>query len=76
MAYWSKRAESPVTPHGLRHTAATTVLDQVNGDFRIASQWSRHENPESLRAYDDARRDDARRLTEAISDPSTAEPHE
>jgi integrase/recombinase XerC len=76
VTYWSKRAQAPVTPHGLRHTATTSVLDLVEGDFREATQWSRHENPESLRDYDDARRDDARRLTEAISDPTGARPHQ
>lgn len=76
VSYWAELAQARVTPHGLRHTAATTVLDEVRGDFRRAAQWSRHESPESLRAYDDARRDDARALTEKISNPSTSQAHE
>jgi integrase/recombinase XerC len=76
VTYWSELAESPVTPHGLRHTATTSVLDLVSGDFRVASLWSRHQANEGLRPYDDARRDEPRQLTEAISDPSKAQPHE
>jgi len=76
VTHWSAKAESPVTPHGLRHTATTSVLDLVDGDFREATLWSRHLSMEGLRPYDDARRDEARALTEAISDPSKAKPHE
>lgn len=74
--YWAEVAGVDFTPHGLRHTAITTVLDAVDGDFRLAKRWSRHLSVASLRPYDDRRRNDDRRLTELISDPARAEPHQ
>lgn len=74
--HWAAKAGVDFTPHGLRHTAITTVLDAVDGDLRLAARWSRHLSLASLRPYDDRRRADDRRLTELISDPSKAEPHE
>lgn len=73
--HWALVAGVDFTPHGLRHTAITTVLDAVNGDLRLAARWSRHLSVASLRPYDDRRRGDDRRLTELIADPSVAEPH-
>lgn len=76
VAYWSALADANTTPHGLRHTACTSVLDETGGDYRTAANWSRHKDPASLRRYDDARRQDAKRLTDIIADPSNARPHE
>lgn len=73
--HWSDVAGVDFTPHGLRHTAITTILDAVNGDLRLAARWSRHLSVASLRPYDDRRRNDDRRLTELLADPSLAEPH-
>ena len=73
--HWATVAGVDFTPHGLRHTAITTVLDAVDGDLRLAARWSRHLSLASLRPYDDRRRNDDRRLTELIADPSVAEPH-
>lgn len=72
---WATVAGVAFTPHGLRHTAITSVLDEVKGDLRIAARWSRHQSLASLRPYDDRRRQDDRRLTEFLSDPDAAEPH-
>jgi integrase/recombinase XerC len=46
-----------VTPHGVRHTAITTVLDESGGDYRAAQRFSRHVNSTTLRYYDDSRED-------------------
>lgn len=75
IAHWAKVAGVPFTPHGLRHTAVTSALNAEKGDKRVVKQWSRHQAESSLDAYDDRRRGDNRRITEALSDPSKAEPH-
>ena len=73
--HWARIAGVDFTPHGLRHTAITSVLDEVKGDLRRAARWSRHQSVESLRPYDDKRRQDDRQLTEFLADPGSAEPH-
>lgn len=54
-------------PHGLRHTAITSVLDKTNGNMRIAQRFSRHRDMQTLMLYDDARRDDAGAAAELIA---------
>lgn len=44
-------------PHGLRHSAITTALDQTNGDFRRVQAFSRHADPKVINRYDDNRMD-------------------
>ncbi|PWC89854.1 hypothetical protein TSH100_04070 [Azospirillum sp. TSH100] len=44
-------------PHGLRHTAITTVLDRSGGNIRAAQKFSRHKDVRVLQRYDDARED-------------------
>ncbi len=44
-------------PHGLRHSAITTVLDTNGGDVRAAQRFSRHRSVETLQRYDDNRAD-------------------
>lgn len=73
--HWAEVAGVHFTPHGLRHTATTTALDQERGDKRVVRRWSRHRAEASLDAYDDRRRQDDRRIAEILSDPGTAEPH-
>ncbi|HUX16636.1 MAG TPA: tyrosine-type recombinase/integrase [Phycisphaerae bacterium] len=71
------------TPHGLRHAAITEALDLTGGDVRAVQQFSRHADLNHLKRYDDARRDDAGRIAEMVSEgrrdpenaPRTA-PHE
>lgn len=46
-----------VRPHGLRHSAITTVLDLSHGDLRVAQRFSRHLDVRTLIAYDDNRED-------------------
>lgn len=45
------------SPHGIRHSGVTTVLDKSNGNIRLAQKFSRHRNPKTLMKYDDNRRD-------------------
>lgn len=44
-------------PHGLRHSAITTVLDMNGGDVRAAQRFSRHLDLRTLSVYDDNRED-------------------
>jgi integrase/recombinase XerC len=44
-----------VTPHGLRHTAITEVLERTGGDVRTAQRFARHSNPATTMVYDDNR---------------------
>jgi integrase/recombinase XerC len=53
-------------PHGLRHQGITLALDLAGGDVRKVQRFSRHSKLETLMLYDDARRDDAGQLAEAI----------
>lgn len=55
-------------PHGLRHSAITQALDLFNGDCRRVRQFSRHASLEVLLRYDDARRDDAGTIAQAVED--------
>lgn len=75
VAYWGELAGVMFTPHGLKHTATTTALDEEKGDKTVVKQWSRHLSESSLDPYDDRRRQDDRRIAEYLSDPSRAKPH-
>lgn len=44
-------------PHGLRHAAITTVLDESKGNTRMAQSFGRHADPRVTGRYDDNRRD-------------------
>ncbi|AWK90311.1 tyrosine-type recombinase/integrase [Azospirillum thermophilum] len=54
-------------PHGLRHTAITTVLDRSGGNIRAAQKFSRHKDVRVLERYDDAREDLAGQMAEMIA---------
>jgi integrase/recombinase XerC len=66
----SKRAALPreARPHGLRHQGITRLLDLVNGDVRRVQRFSRHAKIDTVMKYDDARRDDAGKLSEMLGD--------
>jgi integrase/recombinase XerC len=51
------RAGVRARPHGLRHSAITTVLDLNGGDVRAAQKFSRHLDVRTLLRYDDNRQD-------------------
>lgn len=44
-----------VTPHGLRHTAATVLLEKTNGNVRAVAQFLRHASTRHVQIYDDDR---------------------
>lgn len=57
-----------VTPHGLRHSAITALLDEVQGNTRLAQSFARHANRQTTERYDDNRRKPTRDLTRRVSD--------
>jgi integrase/recombinase XerC len=46
-----------VRPHGVRHTAITTLLDVSNGNLRAAQSFARHRSANTTMRYDDNRLD-------------------
>lgn len=46
-----------LTPHKLRHSSITALLDGNGGDVRMAQRLSRHAKLETLQRYDDNRSD-------------------
>jgi integrase/recombinase XerC len=44
-----------LSPHQIRHSAITAVLDATNGNVRLAQKFSRHSNLNTLMIYDDNR---------------------
>ncbi len=44
-----------LSPHQVRHSAITAVLDASNGNVRLAQKFSRHKNLDVLTRYDDNR---------------------
>lgn len=61
-------ADVDVTPHGLRHTAITEVLERTGGDVRVAQRFARHSNPATTMVYDDNRQRVAARGVSALED--------
>lgn len=58
MVKWlGKKALVRARPHGIRHSAITSVLDLLNGNLRVAQQFARHKNPMVIGRYDDNRAD-------------------
>lgn len=55
VAKWGKAVGAKVRPHGLRHTAATALLDSGMSWAEVAG-FTRHRDPSTLRFYDDHRR--------------------
>ncbi len=56
-----------VRPHGLRHTGITTALERTNGNISKVARYSRHASIETVRRYDDNRRDVAGEVAELVS---------
>lgn len=44
-----------LSPHRIRHSSITTILNETNGNIRMAQRFSRHKNLEVLSRYDDNR---------------------
>ncbi|MFG1990559.1 tyrosine-type recombinase/integrase [Actinoplanes sp. NPDC048988] len=45
-------AAGALSPHSLRHTAITEILDATNGDLRRAQDFAGHADPRTTRRYD------------------------
>ncbi|GAA2691589.1 tyrosine-type recombinase/integrase [Actinoplanes palleronii] len=45
-------AADTISPHSLRHTAITEVLDATDGDLRRAQDFAGHADPRTTRRYD------------------------
>jgi integrase/recombinase XerC len=52
----AQEAGVDVTPHGLRHTAATTLLNRTNGNVRAVAESLRHKSTTQVQVYDDERK--------------------
>jgi integrase len=65
----AKKAEihARTTPHGLRHTAITTGLDETNGNTRAVRSFSRHAKDETVGIYDDERQNVGGRIAELLA---------
>lgn len=61
-----------VSPHGIRHSAITEVLERTNGDVRTAQRFARHTNPATTMIYDDNRAHVAARGVRALEGPPSA----
>jgi integrase/recombinase XerC len=57
-----------LSPHRIRHSSITAVLDATNGDVRRVRKFSRHKKVETVIIYDENRLRDQGDLTDMISD--------
>ncbi|OKH44719.1 tyrosine-type recombinase/integrase [Scytonema sp. HK-05] len=57
-----------MSPHRVRHSAITTVLDKNKGNFREAQRFSRHADPRTLIKYDDNKQQLQKKMTDLLSD--------
>lgn len=60
--------DKKMSPHRVRHSAITAVLDKNNGNYRQAQKFSRHADPRTLIKYDDNRQRLQKQMTDLISD--------
>ena len=49
-------ADKILSPHRIRHSSITAVLDATNGNVRLAQKFSRHKCLDTLTRYDDNRK--------------------
>jgi len=57
-----------VRPHGLRHLAITTALDDTNGDVRKVQKFARLHDLNTVLTYDDCREDFAGQVAAVVSE--------
>jgi integrase len=62
------KAGLEVTPHGLRHTAATTLLNKTNGNVRAVSEFLGHKGLGIVQQYDDDRQKQAKKMGALLDD--------
>ena len=55
-----------ISPHRIRHSSITALLDATNGNFRAVQKLSRHKNIQVLGIYDDNRRNPQPELSEML----------
>lgn len=57
-----------MSPHRVRHSSITTVLDNNNGNYRATQRFSRHAKPDTVMKYDDNRQKLQKKMTDIIAD--------
>ena len=57
-----------ISPHRIRHSAITALLDANNGNTRQAQSFSRHSSADILRKYDDNRQRLQGQATDLLGD--------
>ena len=57
-----------ISPHRIRHSSITAVLDATGGDVRKTQQLSRHKSIDTLIHYDDNRKKYQEEVTNILSD--------
>jgi integrase/recombinase XerC len=57
-----------MSPHRVRHSSITTVLDKNNGNYRATQRFSRHAQPDTVMKYDDNRQKLQKAMTDILAD--------
>jgi integrase/recombinase XerC len=57
-----------MSPHRVRHSSITTVLDKNNGNYRATQRFSRHVKPDTVMKYDDNRQKLQKQMTDILAD--------
>nr|WP_228014761.1 tyrosine-type recombinase/integrase [Fortiea sp. LEGE XX443] len=57
-----------MSPHRVRHSAITTVLDLNNGNYRATQRFSRHAQVQTVLKYDDNRQRLQKQMSDSISE--------
>jgi integrase/recombinase XerC len=60
--------DKKMSPHRVRHSAITTVLDQNNGNYRATQRFSRHAQVQTVLKYDDNGQSLQKAMSDRISD--------
>ncbi len=57
-----------MSPHRIRHSSITTVLDKNNGNYRATQKFSRHAKADTVIKYDDNRQKLQKQMTDILAD--------
>lgn len=57
-----------MSPHRIRHSSITTVLDKNNGNYRATQKFSRHAKADTVIKYDDNRQKLQKAMTDILAD--------
>jgi integrase/recombinase XerC len=57
-----------MSPHRVRHSSITTVLDKNNGNYRATQRFSRHAKTDTVMKYDDNRSKLQKEMTDILAD--------